>query len=330
MAAPAEPAPPPAVPAKTPKAASAETPEAAPAETPKSASTAAPAEPAVPQPAEPRRTRRAPAAMMVVAPPAGPEPAAAPAAAAAPETRRPPMKTAKRILLSVAAAGLVLAIGCTSQSMSKNREEARQRWASSRAEMATKLAEGCYQRGEFGRACEHIAELVRGQRTLRPDVRPGGPPGRREGRPGRRPRPRRQTPCRSTRSWPRPTTSSAPSSRRWVIRKWRPRSTTTAATPGTRHGPLHPGPGRDARLAAERRRGRAGSAARPRRGCPAGPRSTPPSATSCPSRTATARRPDATASRCAWRRARPTSRSGWPWRCSTTAPTPRPRRPWPT
>jgi tetratricopeptide (TPR) repeat protein len=73
------------------------------------------------------------------------------------------MKASKRAALCVAVAGLLLALGCSSKAtnMSTNREEARQRWSASRAEMATKLAQGCYQRGEFGRASEHISELLR-------------------------------------------------------------------------------------------------------------------------------------------------------------------------
>jgi tetratricopeptide (TPR) repeat protein len=69
---------------------------------------------------------------------------------------------AKRALLSAAVASLVLAIGC-GQALYSNekRDEARQRWANSRAEMATRLAEGCYQRGEFDRARDHIGELIR-------------------------------------------------------------------------------------------------------------------------------------------------------------------------
>jgi tetratricopeptide (TPR) repeat protein len=72
------------------------------------------------------------------------------------------MKASKRTILCVATAGLLLALGCSNQAtMSTNRDEARQRWSASRAEMATKLAQGCYQRGEFGRANEHIADLLR-------------------------------------------------------------------------------------------------------------------------------------------------------------------------
>jgi Tfp pilus assembly protein PilF len=78
------------------------------------------------------------------------------------------MKTVNRMILCAAAACLVLALGCASHVMDRNREEARQRWSSSRAEMATKLAQGCYQRGEFGRAHEHIDELVRANEPYAP------------------------------------------------------------------------------------------------------------------------------------------------------------------
>jgi tetratricopeptide (TPR) repeat protein len=68
----------------------------------------------------------------------------------------------KRTLLYTVVAGLMLAAGChQTNMMSKNREDARQRWASSRAELATKLGQGCFNRGEFDRAREHIDGLVR-------------------------------------------------------------------------------------------------------------------------------------------------------------------------
>lgn len=67
----------------------------------------------------------------------------------------------KRALLYLAVTGLVLVVGCGPTYMDKQREEARHRWAVSRAEMATKMAEGCFQRGEMGRAHQYVDDLVR-------------------------------------------------------------------------------------------------------------------------------------------------------------------------
>jgi len=66
----------------------------------------------------------------------------------------------KRAILYIAVTGLVLASGCRQAYMSQQRDEARQRWAVSRAEMVTKLAEGCYHRGEVGRAQQHLDEVI--------------------------------------------------------------------------------------------------------------------------------------------------------------------------
>jgi tetratricopeptide (TPR) repeat protein len=52
--------------------------------------------------------------------------------------------------------------------MEKNRADARQRWDASRAEMATKLAEGCFERGEYGRAQQHVQDLIRSGATYAP------------------------------------------------------------------------------------------------------------------------------------------------------------------
>jgi predicted Zn-dependent protease len=74
----------------------------------------------------------------------------------------------KRIALGVAVACGFLLLGCGQTDIDRNRAQARQRWDQSRAEMVTKLAEGCYQRGEFGRAGEHMAELIRAGVTYAP------------------------------------------------------------------------------------------------------------------------------------------------------------------
>ena len=67
----------------------------------------------------------------------------------------------KRIVLYAAVACAMLAIGCGQTHSDRQRKEARDRWSTSRAEMATRLAEGCYQRGEYGRARQQIEEVLR-------------------------------------------------------------------------------------------------------------------------------------------------------------------------
>lgn len=68
----------------------------------------------------------------------------------------------KRMILGAVVACLVLAAGCGQTQMDKDRREARRRWADSRAEMMTKLAEGCYRRGNLDRAREHVEEIIKG------------------------------------------------------------------------------------------------------------------------------------------------------------------------
>ncbi len=69
------------------------------------------------------------------------------------------MNNSLRMLLGLSAFALVLlTVGCTK---SVARAEATKRWNTTRAEMATRLGEGCFQRGEFGRAREHIEECIR-------------------------------------------------------------------------------------------------------------------------------------------------------------------------
>jgi len=67
----------------------------------------------------------------------------------------------RRVMLCVAAMLMVLAAGCGQLYMDKQREEARQRWGVSRAEVVTRMAEGYFQRGEMGRARQSIEDLLR-------------------------------------------------------------------------------------------------------------------------------------------------------------------------
>jgi len=67
----------------------------------------------------------------------------------------------KRAILCVAATMTVLAAGCGQTHIDKQREEARQRWGVSRADMVTRMAEGYFQRGEMGRARQSIEDLLR-------------------------------------------------------------------------------------------------------------------------------------------------------------------------
>jgi len=67
----------------------------------------------------------------------------------------------KRIILYAAVAGVFLAAGCGQSQMDKDREEARERWAESRAEMMLKLAEGAYEKGNLGRARQYVEEITR-------------------------------------------------------------------------------------------------------------------------------------------------------------------------
>jgi tetratricopeptide (TPR) repeat protein len=66
-----------------------------------------------------------------------------------------------RTMVWAAAIGAVLAAGCGQSQIDQNRKEARQRWDEQRAQMVTKLAEGCYQHNELNRARQHIEELIK-------------------------------------------------------------------------------------------------------------------------------------------------------------------------
>jgi tetratricopeptide (TPR) repeat protein len=71
--------------------------------------------------------------------------------------------TAKRIVVSILIAATVLAAGCSGKThMGKKRDEARARWSDGRAEMLYKLADGCYRRGEYNRARQHVDEILKG------------------------------------------------------------------------------------------------------------------------------------------------------------------------
>ena len=56
---------------------------------------------------------------------------------------------------------LLLAAGCGTPNSARTRQEARNRWGVSRAEMVTKLAEGAFDRGEIGRARQEINEIAK-------------------------------------------------------------------------------------------------------------------------------------------------------------------------
>jgi len=68
---------------------------------------------------------------------------------------------AKRLWLAAAIAVVVfLAAGCEDH-MARKRQEARQRWAESRAEVVTTLARRAYERGQLARAREHLDPIIR-------------------------------------------------------------------------------------------------------------------------------------------------------------------------
>ncbi len=67
----------------------------------------------------------------------------------------------KKLLAVAVAVSVVLAAGCEDH-MQKKRQEARGRWAESRAEMLTRLATGCFKRGEMGRARDSVEEALTG------------------------------------------------------------------------------------------------------------------------------------------------------------------------
>ena len=230
--------------------------------------------------------------------------------------------------MSAAAAGLVLAIGCSSQSVNKGREEVRQRWAASRAGMATKLAEGCYQRGEFGRASEHIAELVRANEPYAPMYVLAARLAAEKGD------------LDAARAFAANAVSLDPESAEAHYVLGTMEQTVghpeVAAEEYEEAASLEPDTARYILAKAEMlvwqqnadeavqilRDASARMPGRPEIYAALG------DVLSIQNRYGEAAGCFRVALR--WRRARPTSRSGWPWRSSTTAPMPRPRRPWPT
>jgi tetratricopeptide (TPR) repeat protein len=67
-----------------------------------------------------------------------------------------------------AVAAAVVAAGCGPTNIEKTRAAARDRWTTSRAEIATKLAQGCFERGELGRARDHLKEAMKGDAPYAP------------------------------------------------------------------------------------------------------------------------------------------------------------------
>ncbi len=75
---------------------------------------------------------------------------------------------ARRTFLYLAVAGLFLAAGCGRMKVNQQREEARARWDDSRAAMAVRLAQGCYDRGQFDRARKHIEDVLKSENPPAP------------------------------------------------------------------------------------------------------------------------------------------------------------------
>ncbi|MGB2780816.1 MAG: tetratricopeptide repeat protein [Phycisphaerae bacterium] len=78
------------------------------------------------------------------------------------------MKRMRRAAVFGVVAAVVLAAGCGPTQLEKTRAAARERWATSRAEIATKLAQGCFERGELGRARDHLQEALKGDPPYAP------------------------------------------------------------------------------------------------------------------------------------------------------------------
>jgi len=73
----------------------------------------------------------------------------------------------KRFLIGAAVIALVLAAGCENYLAGK-REEAQQRWATSRAEMVTNMARHAYKRGDFARARDQLEPVIRSSTPYAP------------------------------------------------------------------------------------------------------------------------------------------------------------------
>jgi len=71
------------------------------------------------------------------------------------------MTRTKRALLLTLITGAVVTLGCGGKSyIQRERDAANERWAVSRAEMVTRLAEGHFRRGELARARKHVDEAL--------------------------------------------------------------------------------------------------------------------------------------------------------------------------
>jgi len=73
----------------------------------------------------------------------------------------------KRFLLTAAVVVLVLAAGCDTY-LADKRHEARERWATSRAEMVTNMARHAYERGDFARARDQLEPVIRSSTPYAP------------------------------------------------------------------------------------------------------------------------------------------------------------------
>jgi tetratricopeptide (TPR) repeat protein len=71
------------------------------------------------------------------------------------------MKRTRRAALFAAVICAVLMAGCGKTYMQKKRDAATDRWATSQAEISAGLAKGCFERGELGRARDHLDEAMK-------------------------------------------------------------------------------------------------------------------------------------------------------------------------
>jgi len=73
----------------------------------------------------------------------------------------------KRFLIGAAVIALLLAAGCETY-LADKRQEAQQRWASSRAEMVTTMARHAYERRDFARARDQLDPIIRSGASYAP------------------------------------------------------------------------------------------------------------------------------------------------------------------
>ena len=71
------------------------------------------------------------------------------------------MKRTRRAALFAAVICAVLMAGCGKTYMQEKRDAATDRWTTSQAEISTSLAKGCFERGELGRARDHLDEAMK-------------------------------------------------------------------------------------------------------------------------------------------------------------------------